>query len=67
MKRKFPSDWEKRIVISANNNFKRTADVVIQTKFATSDLIKVNVSDSREKLISMHANSIKNAFNNLFL
>lgn len=67
MKRKFPSDWEKRIVISANNNFKRTVDVVIQTKFATSDLIKVNVSNSRDKLISMHANSIKNAFNNLFL
>ena len=64
MKQKFPNDWNKRIVISVNSNFKRISDVIIQTKLATFDLIKVNISDSYEDIINMHINGIKVCFEN---
>ena len=67
MKIKFPVDWEKRIIISVDKNFKRADDVIIQTKLATSNKIKINVSNSSDELIQMHINRIKNAFKYLLL
>lgn len=33
MQNRFPSDWEKRIVISVENGYRRRVDVLIQTEF----------------------------------
>jgi hypothetical protein len=65
MKTKFPENWDKRIIITVNYQFKRTADVVIQTMLASNSKIKVNVFDNFDESIKYHANAIKDTF--LFL
>jgi hypothetical protein len=62
MKTKFPENWDKRIIITVNYQFKRTADVVIQTMLASNSKIKVNVFDNFDESIEYHANAIKDAF-----
>ena len=65
MKYLYTSNWEDRIVISCNSNFKRSADVTIQTMLATKGKIKINNSDDFNELNEMHANSIKNTYRKL--
>jgi hypothetical protein len=65
MKMKFPDDWDKRIIITGNYQFKRIDDVVIQTMLASNGKIKVNVFDNFDESIKYHANAIKDTF--LFL
>ena len=62
MKMKFPDNWDKRIIITGNYQFKRMNDVVIQTMLVTNSKIKVNVFDNFEESIEHHANAIKDAF-----
>ena len=62
MKQKFPKDWWMRIIISVNSEFKRTNDVIIQTKLASNDKIKVNVSNSSDELIQKHIDDIYSSF-----
>ena len=62
MKQKFPKSWQLRTVISVDSNFKRYNDVIIQTKLATNNEIKVNVSNSYNELIQYHVNNIYFAF-----
>ena len=62
MKTKFPDNWDKRIIITVNYQFKRTADVVIQTMLASNSKIKVNMFDNFDESIEYHANAIKDAF-----
>ena len=45
MKEKFPDDWDKRIVITCNNDFRRFLDVVIQTELAVKSKVHVNIGD----------------------
>ena len=65
MKYLYTSNWEDRIVISCNSNFKRSADVTIQTMLASKGKIKINNSDDFNELNEMHANSIKNTYRKL--
>ena len=65
MKYNFALNWEDRIVISCNYNFKRSDDVSIQTMLASKGKIKINTSYDFNELNEMHANSIKNAYRKL--
>jgi hypothetical protein len=65
MKYMFTLNWENRIVVSCNYNFKRSDDVIIQTMLASKGNIKVNTSYDFNELNEMHANSIKNAYRKL--
>lgn len=39
MQNRFPSDWQKRIVISIEDGYKRKEDVLIQTRLCAPDLV----------------------------
>jgi hypothetical protein len=62
MKNKYPNDWNKRIVISVNSQFKRAEDVVIQTMLATESKVSINASNDFNELNTMHFNKIKDAY-----
>lgn len=57
MQNRFPSDWEKRIVISVEIGYRRAADVLIQTELATGNKIFVDANATPES----HAYFIKRA------
>lgn len=44
MQNRFPSDWEKRIVISIEDGYKRTQDVLIQTHLCTKGRVFVETN-----------------------
>ena len=48
MQNRFPSDWEKRIVISIEDGYERTRDVLIQTELCTSGRIFVETDANPE-------------------
>lgn len=55
MQNRFPSDWEKRIVISIEDGYKRTQDVLIQTHLCTKGRVFVETNANPES----HAEYIK--------
>ena len=57
MQNRFPSDWEKRIVISCEVDYIRKEDVIIQTLLATQNKVFVEHNATPE----MHAYYIKRA------
>ena len=57
MQNRFPSDWEKRIVISCEVDYIRKEDVIIQTLLATQNKVFVEHNATSE----MHAYYIKRA------
>ena len=57
MQNRFPNDWEKRIVVSVEDGYKRKADVLIQTELATGGKIFVDGDATPES----HAYYIKRA------
>ena len=57
MQNRFADDWEKRIVISVENGYRREADVIIQTELATRNKIFVHTDATPE----LHAQYIKRA------
>ena len=57
MQNRFPSDWEKRIVISCEVDYIRKQDVIIQTLLATQNKVFVEHNATPE----MHAYYIKRA------
>ena len=61
MQNRFPTDWEKRIVISVEDGYKRKADVLIQTELATQN--KVFVEDNATP--DLHAHYIKRAIKSI--
>ena len=61
MQNRFPSDWEKRIVISVENGYKRQADVLIQTELATQNKIFVDTNATPD----LHAQYIKQAIRSI--
>ena len=46
IKQRFPIDWWMRIIVSVDSNFKRSNDVIVQTKLATNNKININVDNS---------------------
>lgn len=61
MQMRFPADWEKRIIITQEQGYRRFADVRIQTILATGGLIEpVNVSPSSGCVT--HSLNIRNAY-----
>ena len=55
MQNRFPSDWEKRIVISVEDGYRRKADVLIQTELATQDKVVVDTNATP----NLHAQHIR--------
>ena len=56
---RFPTDWEKRIIITADKDYRRYQDVIIQTELATKG--KIFVYDN----IYDHCSLINRAFNHI--
>lgn len=56
---RFPTDWEKRIIITADKDYRRYQDVMIQTELATKG--KIFVYDN----IYDHCSVINRAFNHI--
>ena len=66
MQMKYPTDWEKRIVVSIARDYKRFDDANFQTQFACGNKkIKLNTQYSEECLKEDHAQYIRNAWWNL--
>ena len=61
MQNRFPSDWEKRIVISVEDGYRRKADVLIQTELATQNKIFVDANVTPD----LHAQYIKRAIKSI--
>lgn len=62
MQTRFPSDWEKRIVISVEQGYKRKQDVLIQTGLATNNKLYINTQYSKEICLNEHVENIHKAF-----
>lgn len=60
MQNRFPNDWEKRIIISVEEGYKRAADVIIQTELCANKLFVDPTGDPFK-----HAQYIKGAFRKL--
>ena len=57
MQNRFPSDWEKRIVVSVEDGYSRKTDVLIQTELATQNKVFVDVNATPD----LHAQYIRKA------
>ena len=57
MQNRFPSDWQRRIIISVEDGYRRKADVLIQTELATQNKVFVETNACPE----MHAQYISRA------
>lgn len=63
MQMKYPTDWEKRIVVSIAHDYKRFNDANYQTQFACGNRnIMLNTQYSEESLKQYHAQYIRNAW-----
>lgn len=62
MQTRFPMDWEDRIIISAERDYKRLQDVIIQTNLACGNKINVNVQISKDVLVDYHTSNIIKAY-----
>jgi len=69
MQNKFPDDWEKRIIISVEDGYRRTKDVEVQTSLATKNKVSVlgkpSMMTEKEAVASMHAICIYQAYKTL--
>lgn len=66
MQMKYPTDWERRIVVSIARNYKRFDDANYQTQFACGNRkIMLNTQYAEECLKDYHAQYIRNAWWNL--
>ena len=66
MQMRFPVDWEKRIIISCESEYKRKQDVIIQTALATNKKIPVYCSQVVPFCTAEdHAALIKEAYDKL--
>ena len=62
MQMRHPSDWQDRIVISVEDDYRRRQDVLIQTGLATQDQIMVNTQISPRVCLGDHVDNIERAF-----
>jgi hypothetical protein len=63
MQNRFPSDWDKRIVISVEDGYRRIADVLVQTELATKNEVFVETYATPD----LHAQYIKRAIRSIEL
>ena len=61
LQNRFPSDWEKRIVISVEAGYRRQADVLIQTELATQNKVFIDTNATPD----LHAQYIKKAIKSI--
>ena len=62
MQMRFPTDWQKRILVACEDGYKRENDVHIQTGLAVGHELLVYTGYSVDALIKYHARKIKNAY-----
>lgn len=62
MQMRYPADWQDRIVISVEDDYRRRQDVLIQTGLATQDQINVNIQISPRVCLADHVDNIERAF-----
>jgi hypothetical protein len=64
---KFPEDWENRVVVSYDSNYRRAKDVEVQTKLAFSGNTPKYMfsSDVYDTLIEHHVQNIISAYKEL--
>ena len=63
LQNRFPANWQERIVISIEEEYKRKDDVIIQTRLATNNITSIAVGKEKEDdLISTHADRIIDAY-----
>ena len=68
MQLRFPTDWNRRIIISVEDGYRRINDVLIQTKLACGYRIRINTQEdygSKETLRIKHTDSIIKAYRKL--
>lgn len=61
LQNRFPNDWEKRIVISVEDGYRRVADVLIQTELATLNKVFIETNATP----NLHAQYIKKVIKRL--
>lgn len=64
---KFPEDWENRVVVTYDSNYRRAKDVEVQTKLAFSGNTPKYMfsSDDYDTLIEQHVQNIISAYREL--
>lgn len=62
MQMKYPTDWKNRIIITVEDDYKRKQDVLIQTKLATQDMVRVNFFKISDICIAEHVENIIRAY-----
>lgn len=68
MQNRFPADWEERIIVSVEDNYKRKDDVFIQTDLATGkgkNIFLLNSLADRDFLIKCHAGAIYHCYDSI--
>jgi len=66
MKRRFPADWQTRIVVSVCREFKHHEDVVYQTLLATESRVVLGCYETYEWAFNWHKENILNAISLYF-
>jgi hypothetical protein len=66
MKRRFPSDWQHRIVVTACKDFGRCQDVIVQTSLATDGKVEAVSIDGYQMAISVHRYNVSRALLQFF-
>lgn len=65
MQSSFPIDWERRIIISVEQGYKRKQDVLVQTSLACGNKVHVETQVSKDVLRDYHTTYIINAYKHL--
>jgi len=65
IRRRFPDDWENRIVITVCKDFRRYEDVLVQTRLATEDKVVPYCVKGYNDALLMHELAIVNALKNI--
>ncbi len=65
MQMRFPIDWNKRIIVSVEDGYKRKQDVLIQTQLSCGAELFVNTQIDNNTLSYYHAYNIFNAYKEL--
>ena len=58
MQMKYPTEWQRRIIISVENQYRRKNDVLFQTELATGNKITVRHANDPSNVIDMHVGDI---------
>lgn len=61
MQMRFPLDWQNRIIISVENGYKRTSDVIIQTELCSKLFVDADATPD------IHAQYIRNAVRKIMI